>query len=514
MPATGNRPTHRRAVRATMVALAAATTLAAGCRSYQPSPLDLDAARRDFLARSLDGPGLAEFNDRLRGQASPDAAGAGTAARFDPSDGISLAEAEAIALVFNAGLRAARLEAGVTRATADNAGLWIDPTLGVDLSRIVNGATDDVEALASLAFTLPLSGRLELEKAQAGAEHDAALTRIARDEWTLVAELRRAWTRRAALAAEAAATREFLERVAQVMAVVDRMESAGEIARIEARLIRIEDAKRRVALHALDAELLRATHAIESILGLPPRDDRRLDTDFSALAAPAQQEGHDALLARALRTAPTLAVARAEHEVAERRLAREIRAQWPDVALAPGFGEQDGDTQAVLGIGVTLPLLNGNRRGIAEADASREAARGRAEGEVARVVGALLAAEERLAAALAQRALLETTLVPLVDTQYAEAREVARLGEVNTLILLESLTQQLDARLQLIAARAAEAAAVVDIEHLAGPPAAAEAGVDAGVDTGVAADADSAAAAEPAGAPLTSQITARHGADR
>jgi outer membrane protein TolC len=457
-----NTPKTRLA--AAVAAATAATMLLGACRSYQSKPIAVDAARRDFLARTVDGPALAEFNAAL--SAHEPAAGA-----FDPADGISLAEAAAIALVFNGELRAARLEAGVTRATADNAGLWSDPTLGVDLSRIVNGATDDIEALASLAFTLPLSGRLELEKAEAGAEHHAELTRVARDEWAVIAELRRAWTRHAALAAEAAATREFLERVAQVMAVVERMESAGEIARIEARLIRIEDAKLRVALHALDAELVRATHAIESIVGLPPRSDRRFATDFSALSAagrPASQ-GHDALVVRALAGSPALAVARAEHEVAERRLAREIRAQWPDVQLAPGFGEQDGDTQAVLGIGVTLPVLNGNRRGIAEADAARDATRGRAEGEIARILGDLLAAEERLAAALAQRELLETTLVPLVDTQYAEAREVARLGEVNTIILLESLKQQLEAKRQLIAARSDEAHALVDIEHIVGP---------------------------------------------
>ena len=63
----------------------------------------------------------------------------------------------------------------------------------------------------------------------------------------------------------------------------------------------------------------------------------------------------------------------------------------------------------------------------------------------------------------------KTTLVPLVDTQYAEAREVARLGEVNTLILLESLKQQLDAKRQLIAAHRDEALAAIDIAEITGP---------------------------------------------
>ena len=50
-----------------------------------------------------------------------------------------------------------------------------------------------------------------------------------------------------------------------------------------------------------------------------------------------------------------------------------------------------------------------------------------------------------------------------------EAREVARLGEVNTLILLESLKQQLDAKRQLIAAHRDEALAAIDIAEITGP---------------------------------------------
>lgn len=436
--------------------------LSIGCRSYQPRPLALDATQRDFLARAVDGPALADFSARLRDVAPG-------AMAFEPADGISLREAEAIALVFNRELRLARLAAGVTRANAENAGLWQDPRLGVDLSRIVSGATSGgVEALASIAFTLPLSGRLELEKQHAQAEHHAELARVAREEWRVIAELRRAWAEQSSLAAEADAARDVLERVAQVLAVVDRMEQSGEIARIEARLFRIEEAKLRAQLAEIDASLARATREIEQLVGLPPRADRGFERGFAVFTELAA-EAQDALLARVARTSPAIAVARTEHEVAERRLAQEIRAQWPELEVAPGFGEQDGDTQAVLGLGVTLPVLNGNRRGIAEADAARELARGRADAEVERALGALLAAESRRAAAQARTESLEKTLVPLVELQYAEAREVARLGEVNTLVLFETLKQQLDAKHQLIVARRDAALAAIDIEEIAGP---------------------------------------------
>jgi outer membrane protein TolC len=451
---------HPSTLRAPLTALFAVIIVtSSGCRSYERSTLDLDRTQREYLLRALDGSVLAEMNGREE---------AGTAA-FDPTDGLSLAEAEAIALVFNGDLRNARLAAGVTRASADNGGLWQDPTLGVDLSKIVSGASQGLEAIVSVGFTLPISGRLELEKARLGAEHAGELSRVAAREWETVAALRRAWTERARIAREVEATRDVLGRVEQVTAIVDRMEAAGEIARIEARLFKIEDAKLRARLAALESELSRATHAVESILDLPPGPGRTFSGEFAS-ANRLRDGGRDAALLAIRETNPAVLVARAEYEIAERRLEEEIRRQWPDLVLSPGYGEDGGDRKFVLGVGVALPILNGNRQGIAVAEAEREAARGRAESELRGTLGALLAAEERLAQSVARREALERTLVPLLEAQYEEARAVARLGEVKTLVLLESLKQQLEARNELIAARRDEALAAIDIEELLGPP--------------------------------------------
>ena len=152
---------HPSTVHAPLAALSAALILTlSGCKAYEPRALDLDRTQREYLLRALDGLVLDELNARPQ-------PGAGA---FDPSDGLSLAEAEAIALVFNRDLRTARLAAGVTKASADNAGLWRDPVLGVDLTKIVSGASQGVEAIVSVGFTLPISGRLELEKNRLGAE--------------------------------------------------------------------------------------------------------------------------------------------------------------------------------------------------------------------------------------------------------------------------------------------------------------------------------------------------------
>ena len=272
----------------------AALAVLSGCVSYERKPLDLDAVREEFLARTPVLP-----------QPSGDAA-------FDLADGLSAAEAEAVLLVFNRDLRVARLEAGVTRANAENGGLWADPTLGVDFTRIVGAASRGVEAVVSLGLTLPLSGRLELEKERLDAEHAAQLARVAALEWSTVATLRRAWVERAALAEEVDSARGTLARLSEVRSVVDRLEAAGELSRIESRLFRIEEAKLRARLVELETELSAATRSIASLLDLPHTEGIALLADLPRRAVPADA-GRETVLARLADTSPTVAVARAEH---------------------------------------------------------------------------------------------------------------------------------------------------------------------------------------------------------
>jgi len=63
----------------------------------------------------------------------------------------------------------------------------------------------------------------------------------------------------------------------------------------------------------------------------------------------------------------------------------------------------------------------------------------------------------------------DAAIVPLVDAQYVDARQVARLGEVNTLVLLESLTRLQAAKVGLVEAARDEAIAAIDLDEIFGP---------------------------------------------
>lgn len=445
-------------------AMALLPMLAAGCQSYERAPLDLPAHTDAFLARTPAAPEVEAF------AASLAPAPGAESNRFDPSDGLTLHETEIVALVFNSQLRLARLRAGVTRATAENAGLWEDPIVGVELTRILeSGAQRPWEVFGSIGFTIPISGRLEIEKQRAGVEHAVELARVARAEWEVRMSVRRTWAEWVAATAALEATRAFVTRVDQVLAIVDIMERAGETARTEARLFRVERAATMAEVPLLEARVEQALRELRHLMGLAPGAtlDLRpngLGADELAVAS-ASDLAPESLQRRSLAMVEVIAA----YEVAERTLELAIREQFPDLQLVPGYGKQDGQRQFTLGISAPIPVFNGNRRAIAEAAAQRELARAEAESALERLLDATRSAQIRAAAATAQRSVLEREIVPLVDAQYADARQLAQLGEVKTLVLLESLTRQQESKIRLIESRREEAIAAIDLVELAGP---------------------------------------------
>lgn len=450
---------------ATIAALACVLIAGAagGCRTFEPRALDLPGHAESFLARTPESPDVRGFAASLAARSSTSMA---DAAAFDPADGISCTEAELIALVYNADLRLARLRAGVTRATAENAGLWEDPTLGIDLTRIVQSTPEPWKVFTNIGITIPISGRLAIERRQADASYAAELARLAEREWSVRIAVRRTWCEWSALDAQVAAGRDFLARVEQVLSVVDAMERGGEIARTEARLFRIEKATKASELALLEADATHAELRLRQLMGLSPDAPVRLQTiGGGPLRASTREASASELQSRS----PALLTAQAEYHAAEKALELEIRKQYPDLHVSPGYGREDGQDQLLLGVSLPFPLFNANRRAIAEADAKRDLARANAETTMERITSDIRVARVRLAAVTQRRTTLETDIVPLVDAQYVDAREVARLGEVNTLVLLESLKRQHEAKLALVAAVRDEAVAAIDLEELLGP---------------------------------------------
>lgn len=430
----------------------------AGCQTYQAEPLDARAHRFAWSARTPTAPEVLDAAARLNG--------ADAAAPFTLDDGLSLREAEAVALAYNPDLRVARARAGVTAASAEHAGIVPDPVLSGDIARVIDDVDDRWMGAAVLGFTIPVSGRLEAERALAGADHEAEILRVYADEWRTRVELRAAWTEWSIATRRAVVLEHFVEELTSLVETVNAIEEAGEIAPVNARLFTLERATRAAQRAETAGEVDRWRARIHRLLGL----DQRLDVDLVPAAAAAEQSpgvGGDAWPSIGH---PDTLVAEAEHAAAERALALEVRKQYPDIVIGPGVGYEDGNHRVILGFSVPIPLLNRNIQGIEVARSKREAARVAYEATLERLNADLAEATVERSAARAARLVLERDVAPIADRQHDEALRIAELGEVDTLLLLESLKRRFDTRLATLDALRAEALASIQVDAAIGPP--------------------------------------------
>ncbi len=452
------------------------TATLGGCQSYHRRPLDLGTYAAAWAARDIDIEPIAEYARRLAGADERPAA-------FDSSDGLTLAEAKAIALHLNPTLRLARLQAQVPLVGAQEAGWWDDPQLEVEVLRIANRGQGKrwklepptIEGLstangievgrptlarlkgdrverpwiigAGLSLTIPLSGRLAIEKKRAWAEYDAAWRQILVQEWQVVGSLQARWLEWSAVQERIALTQHYLERLERVMSVAEKLAETGELKPSDARVFRIEHASREVGLRALEAQAAEQRLALLAVLGLVPEAPFALTPQLTARGPdiPPEQRRE-----RLLEHSPRLLLAQAAYEVAEQQLHLEIRKQFPDVTIGPGYGFEEGQSRLGFGLGLPIPLWNRNRQAVAVAAATRDAARARAEAEYEAAISELARAEARLAAAEERRELVEQVVVPLVDRQIEETQALIALGEVDVLLLRDALQDALQTRLQLV----------------------------------------------------------------
>jgi outer membrane protein TolC len=427
--------------------------LLAGCQSYSPLPLDDAAHARDWQARDISGSAVREYAAAL---AKRDATARSI---YDPKDGLDLAEAEVVALFFNARLRKARLDAGAALAGAQNAGEWDNPELNISAGLILDSIANPWTASAGLEFTIPISGRKGVEKDLAFAQHHVKFREVLALEWEVIGELRAAWRERAATAERVALLREHIASMEDVNKRADELTKAGELQRTEARVFAIELIVSRIDLAEQERMGDEQDTALKGMLGLLPAAPVKLNT---ALAAGSAATGD-------LKNSPQLELMRAEYAVAEQNLRLEIRKQYPDLRIGPGYDIDEGQSTISLGFGIPIPIINLNRQGIAQARGERLAARAAYEGAVEELTVRQQIARQRLARVNSTRRAVEEQLAPLVDLQVKEANDRAKAGDFDALLTLEALKSRLEAKERVLQTKLEEAMAIDALNALAGP---------------------------------------------
>jgi len=452
----------------------AALAILSGCQTYEAMPLDLDKAKRERQARSLDNHEFQQFAKQLEEATLTQRVGEGdplsrsTEEQFSVEDGLAMWEAEAVCLFFSPDLRKTRIAAGIPYASWQEAGKLDNPTLGFDLKHIFENISNPWVIGAAIGFSFPLSDRRDMERAAIYAEYGVAVAEVLEAEWMTVAELRRMWVDFSVLAQRRAAVEEIVAEVGELARIADRLQEAGALSVVDARSFQIQLATLRNDLADLDnqREVLRTK--LLAAMGLLPEAEIELLPDASLRSAGLiRADEHKLALEQ---RSPTLKKLAAEHTAAERALELEIEKQIPDFGLGGGYENEAGTSKAGLGFGIPLPIFDLNEQAIAEAMAKREVTWAAYNAAWEREINQLAIAKQRVHLADAQIERLGESIAPILDRQLSDLQALAKLGQIDALMTLDTLVRRYELKQRVIDSRAESLAASIEISVLIGPP--------------------------------------------
>ena len=429
-----------------------------GCQSYEPAPLDIGSYRHSLDTRLLEIEPLTSFVERL------DALTGGEPTEFGFSDGISPSEGEALALFYNPDLRIARLEAGAALAKFVTTGLWKDPVFGFDGADITSPSAPFQYSFMG-HLTIPISGRLKVEKARAGAAYESQLRTIVDAEWNTRFALRKLWATWAAANQRISLLQDVIAQLEHINSIADTLKEVGELNRVQHRLLQVELSSKLVELTDAELQAVQTNFDLLGLIGLSPTAASMLLPTFPTIELPIVEDE----TARLIQTNTELAIRIAEYETAEQSLHVEIKRQFPDITLGSGFGSESHDSRFLIGLIIPLPVLNANREGIAVASAQRVVARAAAETTFAKLYRELAIANITLDIKQSQREHYEQSVVQMLEDQLHDIERIAELGEVDTFILLETVKRQFEAKLKMIELQLTEFEATINVIRILGP---------------------------------------------
>ena len=385
---------------------AAVALLAGGCAQYAPEPLNLqaDAVAWQQMSREMS-----------RGRKS-----------------LSREELHKIGLLMNQELLKARLTHAKSQGKEKYAGLWEDPSVGMELERVFSESLTNRGFESSLA--LPVTGLPALRKKIAAQYTEADYWTLRAQERTFLAALDTQCYKLKVSEAKLSLMKRRLEALRNEQQRISRLYELGEVAfadfqngteRVNATVKELQEQER---------ELLTQQQELVAELGLHPSATGVMPAGRLPQGVPAAvgAPSPDAMLA-----SPAIRAQLAGYGAAEDELRAEIRRQYPDIRLSGLIAVDDGNDKGALGVEFTLPLWNRNREAIAISTGERKLK----QAETLRTWHEML---QQATALQAQQKLLlthcrsEYTRLIELEAATAQQEKLFGLGETSLLELAEA----------------------------------------------------------------------------
>ncbi|CBJ40155.1 Outer membrane protein of the copper-transporting efflux system CusCFBA (plasmid) [Ralstonia solanacearum CMR15] len=367
-------------------------------------------------------------------------------------------------------LAASRAQVQAAQAGMTTARAWPNPEVEAMTGRqrarmpgAVEGRTNSMSITQKL--DLPWQRTARMQAADAAFEGSQAQARSsARD---LEAQLKLRFYDVLRREAEQRSAREDVTLVEQIRRRVAVRVETGEAPRYElirgdAELLNAQRTDQAAALRVQQAlaELRRAVGA-----ELPAAFDVDAGPDAESAAIHNLPPLAD-LVGSVLATHPDLEADRAAVRAAEARLAHERSQRWPSLALRGSVDRQPDLQDSRVGLVVSIPLFDRREGPVGEAVAAQERARATLRDRELQMRQAVESAYRQYEIAQSQVSALESGVVKQAESTLRVAEAAYRHGERGILDYLDAQRVFRQARNDLIAARADQRAAAVELDRL------------------------------------------------
>ena len=380
MWASGSPVTVDEKMRTTAVLPVALAAVLAGCVRYKPMVLNPPALEDSFRKRSLNDTGLVDFLARNEV----------ATANWPPSE----ADVRTLALIgyyFSPDLAVARAALTSSEAAVRVAGLRPSPSLGFEAGYNRNPETHALYSILP-SFTIETAGKRGLRILQAQQQLEASRAEFVEAGWTLRSRIRNAVfnylladRRQKLLEAEVAIRAEIVD-------IYEKRAAAGESARPEVDIYRVDLVTASSSLGAALGETAQTRVAVANAAGLPGPSLTQVSFRAPELESPPAPETLPISLVQKGGVLHRADIRRllAEYAAADAAVRLEVAGQYPDIQLTPGYSFQEGFGQYVLdGALQPLSVFHRNRQLIEQAEAQREQAAVRFKLQQAQAIGEL-----------------------------------------------------------------------------------------------------------------------------
>ncbi len=399
--------------------LVGAGLVLSGCAHFQDAPLSVQRSDEDFRARTLADPGLKSYFELncLTGEWPRPV--------WD-FDALTLA-----AFYYQPALDVARASWGVATAGETTAGERPNPTLSV--SPAYNSTTAIPSpwiVTPSLDIPIETAGKRGYRIAQATHLSEAARLNIASVAWQVRSGVRRSLVNLDAARATVSLLQEQQTSQTENLRLLKLQFQEGAISAFELAQAGLATDSTRLAMHDAERQQAEALVQLARAVGIPTSALDGVELSFESVRVLPGEILPEEARRQALFNRANIRSALAEYAATQSALQLEIAKQYPDIHLSPGYEFDQGNNKWSLGVSVTLPVLNHNQGGIAEAQARRTETAARFNALQAATVADVDLAIAGYRAALQKQAVAEVMGSNLKKAE-ANARALLDVGEIS-----------------------------------------------------------------------------------